>query len=51
VGQVIYNAKLQAHNGELNDNITLSKNLANGMYILTLRAAGETKVFHMAVEQ
>jgi len=49
-GQTVYTATLQARNGELNDHITPG-NLANGMYLLTLRSAGETKVFHMVVEQ
>jgi len=51
LGQVIYNDKLMAHNGELNEKITLSNTLANGMYILSLRSANGNKVFHMVIEQ
>ncbi len=51
LGQVIYNNKVNVRNGELNERIELSKTLANGMYMLTLRTETENKVFHIVVEQ
>ena len=49
-GRVVYTNKVTAQNGAINELITLS-NVANGMYILSLRSEGEHKVFHIVVEQ
>ncbi len=51
LGQVIYTNKVIAHNGELNEQIQLNSNPANGMYLLSVRTASDTKVFHMVIEQ
>jgi hypothetical protein len=51
LGQVVYKNEVVAKNGKLNEKVTLSGNLANGMYILTLRSATDSKVFHIVVEQ
>jgi len=51
IGQVIYNQKVMAHNGEINEKIQLTGNLANGMYLLNLQSASENRVFHFVIEQ
>jgi hypothetical protein len=45
LGQVIYKDNVSAHSGNINQHISLSNTLANGMYMLTLRSATESKVF------
>jgi uncharacterized protein YjdB len=51
IGQVVYNHKVVAQNGNINERIQLGKNMANGMYILNLRSAGANNVYHIVVEQ
>ena len=50
IGKVLYTGKAATHNGEINEKIQLN-NLANGMYILSVHADTENKVFHMVIEQ
>jgi hypothetical protein len=51
IGQVVYRNSVTAHAGKLDEHISLSKSLANGMYMLTLRSGAENKVFHIVIEQ
>ncbi len=51
LGQVIYNHKLIAHNGSLDEQIQLNNTLANGSYILNLHSAGMNKMFRFVVGQ
>ena len=51
LGQVIYRTKVIAVAGKLNETITLSNTLANGMYILNARSGTEDKTFHFVKEQ
>jgi len=51
IGQAVYNNKVTARGGTLNEHIVLSRKLANGMYMLTVRSESESKVFHIVVEQ
>ncbi len=51
LGQVIYKDKVSTRNGEIDEKIVLGKEIANGMYILSLHTGTENKVFHMVVEQ
>ena len=51
LGQVVYSSNATAQNGVVNTQIQLSKNLANGMYLLNMRSGAESKVFHIVVEQ
>ena len=51
LGQVVYKELVTAKQGKLNQQIQLSKTLANGMYILSLRTGSESRVFHVVVEQ
>jgi len=50
LGQVVYTGTITAQNGNVDEHISLN-NLANGMYILTLRSATQNTVFHFVVEQ
>jgi hypothetical protein len=51
IGQVIYNNKVMAHAGNINEKIQIGKNIANGMYILNVRSAVANNVYHIVVEQ
>jgi uncharacterized protein YjdB len=51
LGQVVYKNKVLAKNGVVNQDITLSKQLANGMYMLSVHSDEVNKVFHVVVEQ
>ena len=51
LGQVIYKDKVTAHGGVMDQKITLSNTLSNGMYILNLHSGNGNKVFHFVVEQ
>ncbi len=51
LGQVVYTARFNTRNGEINEKISLSSNLVNGMYLVNLKAADGGKVFHMVIEK
>jgi len=51
LGKVVYNNKVTAYSGRLNEHIRLSKVLANGMYLLTIHSGIEHKVLHIVIEQ
>jgi hypothetical protein len=51
LGQVIYKSAAKTRNGELNEQIMLNNTLANGMYLLNIRAGNEAKAFHFVLEQ
>jgi len=51
IGQVVYRNKVMAKNGKLNEQVTLAKTIANGMYILSLHSGADNKVFHIVVEE
>ena len=51
LGQVIYNSKVTAEGGKVNETISLSGTLANGMYMMNVHTATEHKVFHFVVER
>jgi uncharacterized protein YjdB len=51
LGQVVYNGVLKAGQGKIDAQIQLNNDLANGMYILTLRTEQQQKVFHFVLEQ
>jgi hypothetical protein len=50
LGQVIYKSKVMSHGGVLDEQIHMS-NVANGMYVLSVKTATENKVFHVVIEQ
>ncbi len=51
LGQVIYTNQVMTHNGEINEQVQLNNNTANGMYLLSVRTTSDIKVFHMVIEQ
>ena len=51
LGQVVFHNTSQAPGGKLNEHVQLANNLANGMYILTVRSGEENRVFHIVIEQ
>ncbi len=50
LGHSIYNNKVMAKGGSVSVNVQLG-NVANGMYILSVRSEAGSKVFHVVVEQ
>ncbi len=51
LGQVVYKNNAMAKNGTINEQISLGKTIANGMYILNVRSEAENQVFHLVIEQ
>jgi len=51
LGQVVYRNKVIANGGNINEPISLSNSMANGMYILNLNSGNEHKTFHFVMEQ
>ena len=51
LGQVVYTSKVMTRNGVINERIHIGNNIANGMYVLSLRSDTENKVFHVVIEQ
>ena len=51
LGQVIYSSRVIAHNGVIDEKVQMNNGLANGMYMVNVQSANESKIFHMVVEQ
>jgi len=51
LGQVVYKNSAIARNGNLNEHVQLANNIANGMYLLTVRSGSEYKAFHIVIQQ
>jgi Secretion system C-terminal sorting domain len=51
LGQVVYKEHVAVKNGEINQRVQPTGDLANGMYLLTLRTNSENKMFHVVIEQ
>jgi hypothetical protein len=51
LGQVVYSQKILVKNNSVDETVSVEKYLPNGMYLLSLRSATETKVFHLVIEQ
>lgn len=51
LGQVIFSRNTMAKAGKIDETVTVSNTLANGMYMLNLRTQGETRSFHFIMEQ
>ena len=50
-GQIVYSNKIAVADGTISETIQLNKTLTDGMYLLTLYAGNETKVFHFVIQQ
>ncbi len=51
LGQVIRKQKITTQGGVINEKVSLTDTLANGIYILNLRTASENKTFHIVIEK
>jgi uncharacterized protein YjdB len=51
LGRVVYNSEITSRNGNINEHIEMNNKLANGMYILNMRSADRSSMFHFVVEQ
>lgn len=51
LGQIVYKGSTNAHNNKIDTRIELSKQLANGMYLLTLHTSEGQKTLHFIMEQ
>ncbi len=51
LGQTIYKAEVVAKNGSINETISMSNTLANGMYMVNMHSETVSKVFHFVIER
>jgi uncharacterized protein YjdB len=51
LGRIVYKGEITPKNGAVSASITLSNEVNNGMYILTLRSGTVNKVVHLVVER
>jgi len=51
LGQVIYTKDATINAGEIDEQLMIGGNLANGMYLLNVRSGAAQKVFHFVVRQ
>lgn len=51
LGQVVYSNKVNTVGGMINEKVQLSNSIANGMYLLNVRAGAESSVIHFVIEQ
>jgi uncharacterized protein YjdB len=51
LGQVLYTKQVTVTNGNIDEQVQLGGDLANGMYLLNLRTGSENTVFHFVIEQ
>ncbi len=51
LGQVVYRGAVVAKGGQLDEQVTLGNNLANGMYLLSVRSETFSKVFNVVLER
>jgi hypothetical protein len=51
LGQVVYKEKVMVKNGEINQKVQPTNDLANGMYLLRISTASEHKLFHVVIEK
>ena len=51
LGQVVYTTTAQPHNGNINETVTLTHNVAAGMYLVNITSAGGNAVFHVVINQ
>ena len=51
LGQVVYRNSAFAAGGVINEEVSLSNSLANGMYLLNVKSGGESKTLHFVIEK
>lgn len=50
-GEMIFRKTVMVKNKEINEEVSVGNNLANGMYLLNVRSATENNVFHFMIQQ
>lgn len=50
IGQVVYKSLITTKNGVINEKISLSPNMARGMYVLAIRHGGGNKLLNFVIE-
>jgi hypothetical protein len=51
LGQVVYNATVKVVSNAINEHIQLNNTLANGMYMVNIKGASASKVYHLILQQ
>ncbi|MCD6011229.1 MAG: surface protein [Flavipsychrobacter sp.] len=51
IGQTVYKNIASTTDGKIDEQVRLSEQLANGMYMLTLRCGSENRMFHLQVNR
>jgi trimeric autotransporter adhesin len=51
LGQVVYTNNIEAKGGKLDEKIITNNEIANGMYILSVRTSIESRIVHLAIER
>ncbi len=51
LGQSVYTGKVTASEGQIDTQVQLGSNIANGMYMMNVRTTSGNTVFHIVVEQ
>ena len=51
LGQIVYKGKVQLINGQINENVKLSNELANGSYLLHLKSTSEHVTLHFVIKK
>jgi uncharacterized protein YjdB/RPA family protein len=51
LGQKVYVGAAQIKDGKINASVTMGRNFANGVFLLTVTSGNEVKVFHVVIEQ
>ncbi len=51
MGQVLINKQISCDNGKINEKLRISRLVPAGMYMLTLRSASESSVYHFVIEE
>jgi len=48
---VLINKQISCDNGKINEKLSISRFVPAGMYMLTLRSASESSVYHFVIEE
>ena len=51
IGQVVYKGTMKVNNGSVHEQVQLSNELANGMYLLTLHSADGIENLHFVIDK
>ncbi len=51
LGQVVYTGEVTPRNGRIDQSLSMSNNLANGMYMLSMAWGSDRQIFHFVIRQ